>query len=354
MKFRNLFLAMFVLLSAALSFTACSDNDNDGVEVADGIYVLNNGKEGSNNSTITYYNPETKKANIEDVYKAMNGKQLGDCGQDIIVYKDRIYMTVYKSNRISVMTEDFTETASISLTRDGQPQSPRYMAEYDGKIYVTLFDGYVGQLNTKTNVIEKQVKVGRNPEQLVVSNGKLFVANSGGMDFPNYDKTVSVIDLKSFAAVDTAIEVIINPTRMAVDDKGTVYCISMGDYTMTTPNTLQKIDPKTYEVTTIGNATRMACSGKMLYWFYAQWGAPAIEFKKYDTDQQKIVSDKFVANWDSPIDPYSISYIKEYDYVCIGVSDYTNNGDIYIYNTEGVFVNKFETGLNPEKAIYVD
>ena len=75
-----------------------------------------------------------------------------------------------------------------------------------------------------------------------------------------YDKTVSVIDLKKFE-VEKTIEVEINPTILITVDNGDVYCISTGNYG-DVPNTLQKIDPKSYAVTKVGNATEMATDGK--------------------------------------------------------------------------------------------
>ncbi len=274
MKQRSFYLTLWMLILCALAFTSCSDDDDDDVTVEEGIYVLNNGKMGNNNSTITYYDPVTQASDAADVYAAQNGKGLGDSGQDILCEGKYIYLAVYTSNRISVMTRDFVEVTSIALLRDGQPQSPRSLAYAGKKLYVSLYDGYVARINTSDFTVEAQVKVGRNPEGLAVSNGKLFVANSGGMDYNTpvgYDKTVSVINLKTFE-VEKTITVEINPTVLQTVDNGDVYCISMGNYG-DVPNTLQKIDPKNYTVTKVGEATEMVTDGKKLYLMYAQYDA---------------------------------------------------------------------------------
>ena len=97
---------------------------------------------------------------------------------------------------------------------------------------MSLYDGYVARLDTASLEIEQKVKVGRNPEQLVVANNKLYVANSGGLDYNTpvgYDKTVSVVDLVSFQETKK-IEVVTNPVNLVTDNQGDVYLVSMGDY----------------------------------------------------------------------------------------------------------------------------
>ncbi len=73
MKQRSFYLTLWMLILCALAFTSCSDDDDDDVTVEEGIYVLNNGKMGNNNSTITYYDPVTQASDAADVYAAQNG-----------------------------------------------------------------------------------------------------------------------------------------------------------------------------------------------------------------------------------------------------------------------------------------
>ncbi len=357
MKMRSFYLTLWMLILCAFTFTACSDDDDDDVTVEEGIYVLNNGKMGNNNSTITYYDPVTQTSNTDDVYAAQNSKGLGDSGQDILCNGKYIYLAVYNSNRISVMTRDFVEVTSIALLRDGQPQSPRSLAYHDKKLYVSLYDGYVAKINTSDFTIEAQVKVGRNPEGLTVSNGKLFVANSGGMDYNTpvgYDKTVSVINLKNFE-VENTIEVAINPTVLTTVDNGDVYCISMGNYG-DVPNTLQKINLKDYTVTKVGEATEMATDGKKLYLMYSQYDAnwnQIISYPVYDTEKEEMLSGEWIKDASVIVKPYKLSYEPKTEYLYLTSSDYRNDGDVYVYKTDGTLVTKFGAGLNPLKVVYV-
>ena len=89
--------------------------------------------------------------------------------------------------------------------------------------------GKVVEVDTASLQITREVVVGYQPEEMVVTDGKLYVANSGGYRYPNYDTTVSVIDLETFKVINT-IDVAINLHRMAIDRYGRIYVSSRGDY----------------------------------------------------------------------------------------------------------------------------
>ena len=71
--------------------------------------------------------------------------------------------------------------------------------------------------------------VGYQPEEMVIAGNKLYVANSGGYRVPNYDRTVSVIDLTTFTEIKK-IDVAINLHRLELDRYGNIYVSSRGDY----------------------------------------------------------------------------------------------------------------------------
>ena len=74
MKQRSFYLTLWMLILCALAFTSCSDDDDDDVTVEEGIYVLNNGKMGNNNSTITYYDPVTQASDAPTCMRHRTGK----------------------------------------------------------------------------------------------------------------------------------------------------------------------------------------------------------------------------------------------------------------------------------------
>lgn len=337
----------FVLVAKDLSgkeieeYTSITVNDY----VKFGLFILNSGKMGSNNASLMMYNPETKK--VENYFEKINGKKLGDTAQDIIIYGSKTYVAVYGSKLIYVLDQSGKIIGTIKSQNNGQDQAPRSLTSYEGKVYATLYDGYLAKIDTTSLTVTDKVQVGRSPEYVRASNNKLYVANSGGMDFPNYDKTVSVVDVKTFKK-EKDIEVVLNPDKMAVDSNGNIYVISNGDY-KNVPNTLQKIDATTQAVTKIGNATWMTMANDQLYTIYSQYDANWQQTVSYSVMDTKTGQVKNIITDGTKVEkPYSISVEPSSGRVYISTSDYKTAGDMYEFSASGKLINKFSTeGLNP-------
>lgn len=360
---KRTFLFMSALCALTLfSFTGCEKNndipdDDDSVEKLNGFIFLNSGNKGNNNSGLSYYNMSTAKIDV-DAFKTINNRGLGDTANDIIKYGSKLYIAVYGSNTIEVLDETGESIKQIKSSGDAALQ-PRYMTSYEGKIYVSLFDGYVARLDTATLEIENKVKVGRNPEQLVVANNKLYVVNSGGMDYNTpvgYDKTVSVIDLSSFTEIKK-IEVVTNPANVVTDNQGDVYVVSLGNYG-DIPNTFQRIDTQKDEVSVITEtkATELASTGDKLYILHSQYDAnwnQTISYICYDAINEKVISNNFITDGTTIAKPYKIGVEPSTGYIYITESDYKTNGDIYFFNASGKKQYQYSVGLNPVKALFV-
>lgn len=363
MKMNKLFNIFFLISLLTLGFVSCSDNDDDFIDqpeipsVVKGAYILNSGSGITSLANLAYYDPETKAVTYK-AFENANGISLGNTGQDVVVYGSKMYIAVYGSATIFVTDLQGKKITAIESTKNGQKQQPRGFTSYKGKVYVTYYDGYLAKIDTIKMEIEAQVAVGRNPEYVRAANNKLYVANSGGMDYNTplgYDKTVSVVDVATFEETEK-IPVVINPDKMAVDSEGDIYVISNGNYG-DIPNTLQRIDANTHKVTNVGNATWMSMSNDKLYIVYSQYDAnwnKTISYHVFDAKTEKMLTDNFITDGTIVDKPCCISVDPINNNVYIGTSDYKNNGDMYVFSSEGKLVNKFDTGgINPMGAYFV-
>ena len=336
-------------------FTACKGEDEpveEPVIPSEYLYVLNNGRYGSNNASLTLYDVEKGTA-TQGFFEKQNGRRLGDTGQDLIVYGSKMYIAMFGESTIEV-----TDLEAKSLKQIKTEGQPRYMAAHGGKVYVTYFNGYVARIDTSTLAVEAKTQVGRNPEQLAAANGKLYVANSGGLDFnteTGYDKTVSVVDIASFSET-RKIQVVVNPCDVIYDKNSHIYVVSNGNY-MDIPNVLQKINVNTGEVSTVTaiNATYMATVGTKLYAIHSQYDSnwnQVISFYVYDMANNTRISENFIGA--AKVDfPYKISTDEESGEIYITSSDWINDGDVYIFDKANQFVGKFEAGLTPMKVVKI-
>ena len=348
---------MALLMMGVASFTACEDEEDDLKKSSNKvIYVLNEGSWNNNNASVSAIDP-TDGSSYYYQFAAANGRNLGDTGQDILRYGGKIYIAVSGSNTIEVVDGNSLTSIKTIKPESGRPGNPRGLAASDGKIYVSLYDGYVAKIDTTSLAFEDSIAVGPNPEELTIANGCLYVTVSDGLNWSaGYDngKYVSKIGLDSFK-VASKINVLVNPTEITSDKAGNVFVISMGNYG-DIPATVQKID-KNDSVTVVGRATLMACYENTLYTVNAPYGAPAIEFVSYNTATGVKESDAFITGSADqiPTNPHSISVNPKNGNIFIGsyltAADYLSNGYVYEY-ANGAFKARYNAGVGPRKFVY--
>jgi len=319
-----------------------------------GMYILNSGKNKSNNSTLDYYDPVTKELTTK-VFQTVNGRGLGDTANDMVIYGSKMYIAVTNSNTIEITDLDAKSLKTLSPTDDtDQPQSPRNLISYQGKVYVTLFDGYVACIDTTTMDITAKVKVGPNPEGLTALDGSIYVANSGGYNAVQ-DSTISVIDVPTFTVSEKTIKTVINPFWVAMDSQGYLFSTSWGNY-MDISSTLQRINPTTGDTKVIETNDQLIVTymNHDIYYISAEsnastgWKPANMKYRIYNTVEDKITSDNFITDGTVVENPYKISVSPSTGNIYITTTDYVNTGDLYIFSSEGKLVNNFGTsGLNP-------
>ena len=173
-----------------------------------GMYVLNEGNMGSNKCTLDYLDLSGETIHyLRNIYDERNDsmvKELGDVGNDAQIYGSRLWLVINCSNKVEVLRAK----DAVTLGKIDVPNC-RYVTFHKGYAYVTSYVGPVSvnqdaplgqvyKIDTLTLQTVAKVTVGYQPEEMAVIDDKLYVANSGGYMVPDYDHTVSVIDLKTF------------------------------------------------------------------------------------------------------------------------------------------------------------
>ncbi len=348
---------MALLMMGVASFTACEDEEDDLKKSSNKvIYVLNEGSWNNNNASVSAIDP-TDGSSYYYQFAAANGRNLGDTGQDILRYGGKIYIAVSGSNTIEVVDGNSLTSIKTIKPESGKPGNPRGLAASDGKIYVSLYDGYVAKIDTTSLAFEDSIAVGPNPEEITIANGCLYVAISDGLNsgngYPN-GKYVSKIGLDSFK-VASKIDVIVNPNKMASDKSGNVFVISWGNY-IDIPSTVQKID-KNDNVSVLGKATYMTCYENTLYTINAPFGAPSIEYVSYNTISGSVESSSFISETadEMPSNPTCVSVNPKNGNIMVGsylaANDYLSNGYVYEY-ANGAFKARYNAGVGPRKFVY--
>ncbi len=217
------------------------------------VFMLNEGGMGSNNATLDFLRVSDGNY-VTGAFRKMNPEirdGLGDVGNDVAVHGDELWVVVNNSGIVEVLSaKDETEIAAIRVA------TPRFVAFDDTYAYVTSWagayangnsdagyyvitdyknpKGQVYRINLTSKRVEGSVEVGYQPEGIALKDGKLYVANSGGIasqlppDYA-YDKTVSIIDTKTFTVTKT-VDVQVNLKNVYSDGAGNIYVTCLGDF----------------------------------------------------------------------------------------------------------------------------
>lgn len=199
------------------------------------LYILNEGVMGMGNSSIDFYD-FADGTYVTDAFPAANPDVpfgLGDMGNDLAVYGGKLWAVMNGSDLVEVMdasTMEHIRAIDVPACRD-IAFSGRYA-------YVTSWAGNVSDDGDRTGMVYRidinslsiagTVEVGYQPEDIAVLDGKIYVANSGGMT-DGYDNRLSIIDEESFS-LERAVEIAANICDIAPDAYGRLWISSPGDY----------------------------------------------------------------------------------------------------------------------------
>ena len=334
-----------------------------------GMYLLNEGNMGSNKATIDYVD-FCNGCYVRNIYGERNPnvvKELGDVGNDIQIYGNRLYAVINCSHKVEVMD-------ARTCRRIGQVDIPncRYICFRGNKAYVSSYVGPVSidpnaqlgaifEIDTATLQITRKVTVGYQPEELVVYNEHIYVVNSGGYRGPDYDSTMSVISLKDFRQVQK-IPVCLNPHRLRKDQYNQLWITSRGDYKDVQPQ-LICFSPATNSQLSIANApaaSEMVIVGDSMYYYGSHWNEQTmsntitygvLNIQYPISNIRPLITDGTEKNIKIPygiqVNPYNG------DIYVTDAKNYVSSGQLHCYSREGKRKWSVRTGDIPAHMCFV-
>ena len=365
-------LGLAVLLMGTAVMTSCSD-DNDGPETylqeySTGAYVVNSGNMYSNiKSSLTAIDYASSTA-TQNVFKAANGRTLGNIANDGIVYGNKIYLAVDKENTIEVI--DKTTKKSIKqintteLLGKAEGADPRHIIADGGKVYFTTYGGYVAAVDTTDFALQKKWQVGSYPEGLVIGKGNLYVANS------NYGAgggNISCINLSNDNVETKNIEGVNNPTSIYYA-AGLLYVLdnqyydasfnAYGENSLRTvefaQGTSQKVADGNYAAcVTTGAATTARTSVEKVRPYFFVLNAPYGGTPSVSVFVAGITQPQPMTLSEMPVSPCGIFadplnghiFVLSYRLGDSGYADYNGNGYVVEYDSAGQKLHEYETGV---------
>ncbi|MCF0072380.1 hypothetical protein LZD49_18000 [Dyadobacter sp. CY261] len=180
--------SLAVAFSAVLVWS-CNQSDPDPKgDYVSGVFVSNEGNFSQNNGSVSFFPRERNTADA-DIFAAANGTALQGGVQDFVAADGKGILLVDNSvagqDKV-VFVDSYTFKSEASI---GAPdiENPREAVITGSKAYVSCWGtnadlkyttGYIAVIDLATKKVTKKINVADGPENLVYSNGKLFVGST--------------------------------------------------------------------------------------------------------------------------------------------------------------------------------
>ena len=331
----------------------------------DGFYLLNEGNMGNNKSTLDYFDYK-EGTYYKNIYAERNPtvvKELGDVGNDLLIYGEKMYAVINCSHKVEVMNaNDAIRIAKIDIP------NCRYIVGNEGYVYVSSYvgpvqidptapKGAVFKVDTLSMQVVGSVEVGYQPEEMTIVGNRLYVVNSGGYMPPNYDNTISVIDLDKFTLCDVIqLDKTANFHRLDHDSMGRLWLSSRGNYFGDMNSNLYVVDPKGKQIIKDMGipVSDMWVDGNYAYIISAEWsyvtGKNTVSYAKIDMQSMEILDRNIIKDGsDANIKiPYGIAVNPiTKDFYVTDAKSYVVSGTLYCYGSDGVMKWKQTAGQIP-------
>lgn len=353
------------------------DEDTGGKTVKSeimGMYLLNEGNMGSNKCTLDYLDLSGNTETVHyyrNIYAERNPstvKELGDVGNDLKIHDNKLWMVINCSNKVEVATAD----SCRRLAKIDIPNC-RYIAFDDNYAYVSSYVGPVQistntqlgrvyKIDTRTYQKVDSIEVGYQPEELCIIGNKLYVANSGGYRIPQYDHTISIIDLSAFKE-EKKIDVADNLHRCRADHYNQLWVSSRGTYNGT-PAKLFWLEPdKQGEMTVKDNlpvaVSDMCIVGDSLYFFGVEWSYVKMEneisYGIINVRTHQLITRQLseAKEIESITLPYGLIVNPVHrDFYIMDAKNYVSSGELLHFHADGTFDWRVWTGDIPAHAVF--
>jgi DNA-binding beta-propeller fold protein YncE len=193
-----------------------------------GVFIVNEGNYLYGNSSLSYYDIDTKEV-VSEIFSLANGIPLGDVGYSMAVRNGKGYIVVNNSGCIHVVD---VNTLLLIKTITGLT-SPRHILfiDDDKALVSDLYGRGVSVIDLQTNEIQGKIKTGgaslpfyqHSTENLIRVGNKVYT------NCWSYDSKILEISLETLTVTDS-IEVGIQPWAMVKDVDNKIWVVNDGGY----------------------------------------------------------------------------------------------------------------------------
>jgi len=313
------------LVLISIGFMACEKDEpiTFPTEFNNGLFFVNEGQFNNANASLSYYDVENDSI-FSKAYEMVNNQSIGDILQSVAFDSDNIYLVVNNSGKIIVADKK-------TLVQKGEIKglpSPRYM-EYSG-------NGDLWYVSNLFNTVEAMKTV----------NGKLFLSSLSSDRLMIKDLNTNSLDSLVVGQAGGSL---------AVDNDSNLWLLCSGDYNLPGSGALYKINTNTLDVSqhvlepeiniATGYPSKLVYNNDNNTLYFLNTDVYALNLQETNPEPKKLIeasSQSF----------YGINIINNSIFVTDAI-DYTQNGLVYEYNTNGELMKTLTAGIIPNAVISI-
>lgn len=327
-----------------------------------GVFVLCEGNYQSGNSSLSYYDPQTRQVE-NGVFQRANDRKLGDTGQSITLHNGTAYIAVENSGIVwAIDAETFKVKGQLTASAQNKIVNPRYVyvasatRAYVSDLYspfVTVFDPSTMQAVGSIGTQQPQAYGYCNTEQFVAYGDVLFT------NCWCYSRSILVLDTQKAEVTDSIVLTSWQPKCMVLDAREKLWVITDGGYG-TDAGSFGDNEPHLYR---IDAATRKIELDQVLD---TDEASVQLALNPQRDTLYLVNNDIYrmgVTDTHVPVRPFIQAPLdaKGRRHKLYGLSvnphggdiyvadavDYSQSGVVYRYSREGALLDRFRVGINP-------
>jgi YVTN family beta-propeller protein len=340
---KNLIKTIFL----ALLVVSCNKNASlppSNVTIGGGVLIVNEGKFRAGNGSLSYYSYDSSKV-YNDLFSSVNNRPLGDIPYSISTKGIKAYIVVNNSGKIEVVNQNslVSETTITGLI------SPRIMAMInDNKAYVSsLYSDSLAIIDLMSNSISGYINLGRTSEAIALIGNKAYISNwSSG-------NQVMVVNTSTDKVIDS-IKVGSEPESMVIDRYGRLWVLCDGGWMQQNFPELDLIDTNSDEVINTflfpSKSESPSCLkidglGQTMY--FLDNGV-----RQMDINAQYLPAGSFISESGGHFYKIAINAINS-DIFISDAGDYVQPGYLILYKNTPEFVSKSRVGIIPGAMCFI-
>jgi DNA-binding beta-propeller fold protein YncE len=335
--------SIFSIAIALVLLSACKkDDDSSGGAVLpasnSSVLISCEGSFGAGNASISSYDSGTQEV-VLNAFEAVNGYGPGDVMQSLTEYMGQLYMVMNGSAKIEVAS---ASTLQAESPINGTISPRKLLPVSDSKAYVSnLFSNEVQVIDLSSKVVSGSIDVGGWSEGMVLIGDEAFIARNNGSE-------LIVVDVITNEVIDS-VEVGLGPIDVVQDVNGDIWVLGFGfDASFNVIDAhLSHLDPETraiigtYEIPqpwSYKMALAVSKAGNRLFVLNNKVYQMGILDSAVDSEA---LIDNGNSNYGIGVNPVSGDIYVGY------APDFSSEGRVYRYASDGTFLDDFEVGIAP-------